>query len=187
MPSIKKLLQAAAGNAGGDPLYVEDVFSTYLYVGGNGSGTNQAVNVVNDVNLNEEGGLIWIKRRDVGNEHALIDTERGNAQWLNSNSTAAATSVTSIDSFNTDGFTVSSTGYGSTNNPDADYASWTFRKAEKFFDVVTYTGDGVTGRTVSHNLNSTPGCIIVKNTTTSGFNWMVLHSSVGATGNRIYT
>jgi hypothetical protein len=33
MPSIKKLLQAAAGNAG-ESLYVEDVFSTYLYVGG---------------------------------------------------------------------------------------------------------------------------------------------------------
>jgi hypothetical protein len=30
MPSIKKLLQAAAGNAG-ESLYVEDVFSTYLY------------------------------------------------------------------------------------------------------------------------------------------------------------
>jgi hypothetical protein len=24
-----------------------------------------------------------------------------------------------------------------------DYASWTFRKAEKFFDVVTYTGMGL--------------------------------------------
>jgi hypothetical protein len=33
MPSIKKLLQAAAGNAGGGALYVEDVFSTYLYTG----------------------------------------------------------------------------------------------------------------------------------------------------------
>ena len=180
MPSINKLLQAAAGNAGGDNLYVEDVFSTYLYVGGNGSGTNQAVNVVNDVNLNEEGGLIWIKRRDVGNEHALIDTERGNAQWLNSNSTAAATSVTSIDSFNTDGFTVSSTGYGSTNNPDADYASWTFRKAEKFFDVVTYTGDGVAGRTVAHNLGSVPGMVIVKSTN-ANVNWEVYHKSLGNT------
>ena len=31
--SSKKLLHAAAGNAGSDPLYVEDVFSTYLYAG----------------------------------------------------------------------------------------------------------------------------------------------------------
>ena len=36
----KKMLQAAAGNAGGDNLYVEDVFSTYLYTG---NGTAQAI------------------------------------------------------------------------------------------------------------------------------------------------
>ena len=33
MPSTKKLLQAAAGSAGEDKVYVEDVFSSYLYVG----------------------------------------------------------------------------------------------------------------------------------------------------------
>ena len=40
MPSNKKLLQAAAGNAGSDPLCVEDVFSTYLY---DGNGTSQVI------------------------------------------------------------------------------------------------------------------------------------------------
>jgi hypothetical protein len=39
MPSIKKLLQAAAGNAGGGNLYVEDVFSTYLYEGNSSTQT----------------------------------------------------------------------------------------------------------------------------------------------------
>jgi hypothetical protein len=31
MSKLAKALTAAAGNAGGDNLYVEDVFSTYLY------------------------------------------------------------------------------------------------------------------------------------------------------------
>ena len=43
-----------------------------------------------------------------------------------------------------------------------DYVSWTFRKAEKFFDVVTYTGNGVEGRVLNHSLNSTPKFIIIK-------------------------
>jgi hypothetical protein len=39
--------------------------------------------------------------------------------------------------------------------------------------VVTYTGTGV-NRTVSHNLGSVPGCIIVKRTDTTG-DWQVYH------------
>ena len=183
MSKLAKALTAAAGNAG-ESLYVEDVFSTYLYEGGNGSGTNQAVNVVNDVNLNEEGGLIWLKRRDVGNSHALIDTERGRTQWLNTDTTSAAISATGIDSFNTDGFTVSSTGYGETNNTSGTYASWTFRKAEKFFDVVTYTGNSTAGRTVAHNLGSVPAVIIVKETGGTG-QWSVYHKDLTSTAYHI--
>ena len=55
--------------------------------------------------------------------------------------------------------------------------AWTFRKAAKFFDVVTYTGTGV-ARTVSHSLGSTPGCIIVKCTTTGATNWRVYHNGL---------
>jgi hypothetical protein len=59
-----------------------------------------------------------------------------------------------------------------------DYASWTFRKAEKFFDIVTYTGDGVDNRQIPHNLGSVPGMIIVK-ATSSGDQWPVYHQSLG--------
>jgi hypothetical protein len=62
------------------------------------------------------------------------------------------------------------------NRNGANYASWTFRKAEKFFDVVTYTGTG-SARTVSHNLGSVPGCIMVKRTDTSA-DWQVFHRIV---------
>ena len=57
MPSNKKLLQAAAGNAG-ESLYVEDVFSTYLY---EGNGSTQSID--NGIDLDGEGGMVWTKWR----------------------------------------------------------------------------------------------------------------------------
>jgi hypothetical protein len=56
--------------------------------------------------------------------------------------------------------------------------SWTWRKAPKFFDIVTYTGDGVDNRTIAHNLGSVPGMIIVKATSTAD-QWPVYHRSLG--------
>jgi len=39
---------------------------------------------------------------------------------------------------------------------------WLFRRAPGFFDVVAYTGDGVAGRTVPHNLGVAPEMMIMK-------------------------
>ena len=170
MPSTKKLLQAAAGNAGGDPLYVEDVFSTYLW-----TGTGSSLAIANGIDLSGEGGLVWIKARNNARNHALYDTERG-ANLLASNTTAAQFGSPGM-SANSDGFTVVD---NSVNKVNETIASWTFRKAEKFFDVVTYTGNGTAGRTVAHNLGSVPAMMIVKCTTTPT-GWLVYHSILGAT------
>ena len=59
----------------------------------------------------------------------------------------------SVTAFNSTGLTLE---YCSTNTSGTDYASWTFRKAPKFFDVVTYDWEWAAGRTVSHNLGSSP-------------------------------
>jgi hypothetical protein len=61
-----------------------------------------------------------------------------------------------------------------------NYASWTFRKAEKFFDVVTYTGTGV-ARTIAHNLGSVPACMIIKKQCGSS-NWAVYHIGIATPG-----
>jgi len=174
MATKKKLLQAAAGSAGGAGLNVEDVFSTYLY---NGTATNVSHQIQNGIDLAGEGGLVWIKKRDsnISNtNHHLVDTERGD-YYLASNSTNAQASGSDINTFNSDGWTFdASTGLGTDYLAAQSYASWTFRKAPKFFDVVTYTGDGVGGRTVSHNLGSVPGMMIIKRTDT-GAAWYVYH------------
>jgi hypothetical protein len=168
MPSTKKLLQAAAGNAG-ESLYVEDVFSTYLYAG---NGSTQSI--TNDIDLDGEGGMVWIKNRSgAGYEHEVSDTERGvipTGRALNTNDNQA-NQPGDLTSFTSSGFGLSyNTANG--NASGQDYASWTFRKAEKFFDVVTYTGNGTATNNISHNLGDVPGFIVVKRTDNTG-NWCV--------------
>jgi hypothetical protein len=161
---------AAAGAAGGENLYIEDVFSTYLY-----TGTGSTQTITNGVDLSGEGGLVWIKPRPNTNNHRLHDTERGAGFVLASNLTQASESLgNGVTSFNSDGFTL---GTNSTyNGSGVTFASWTFRKAPKFFDIVTYTGDGTSSRVISHNLDSAPGCIIIKRTDSTS-DWFVFHRS----------
>jgi len=176
MANWKKLAQGAAGAAGaGGGLNVEDVFSTYLY-----KGTSANQSITNGIDLSTEGGLVWVKNRDNANDHVLVDTERGALNYLHSNqSYAEQDATTGINAFNTDGFDVDGIG-ALWNNSSYYYASWTWRKAPRFFDCVTYTGDGTSGRTVSHNLGSVPNCIFVKSTGRNE-SWSVYHSGTGNT------
>lgn len=171
MSKLAKALTAAAGNAG-ESLYVEDVFSTYLY-----TGTGATQTITNGIDLDGEGGLVWIKERSDTGQHHLYDTERGATKRIHSNSTAAeATQSDALTAFNSDGFTLG--GNSQVNDSGEDTCSWTFRKAEKFFDVVTYSGDGVEGRVLNHSLGATPKFIIIKATTASS-DWVCHHSSLG--------
>jgi hypothetical protein len=159
-----------AGNA--DPsAFIENLFSTYLYVG---NGTTQTI--TNGIDLAGKGGLVWIKSRSAATNHFLFDTVRGTTDELNSNTTDAEASLAnSLTAFNSNGFSIgSATGIGVNA---ATYASWTFRKQPKFFDVVTYTGDGSATRDISHSLGSVPGCIIIKRTDSTG-DWLVRHRSL---------
>ena len=168
----------SGGGSGGT--YVDDVFSTYLY---KGTDTSTSHHIQNGIDLAGEGGLVWVKKRDsnVSNtSHQLYDTERGaSAGFLSSDSTNQQ-GTGDLSSFDNDGFTWNAnTGLGS-DYLDSDFVSWTFRKAPNFFDVVTYTGDGVAGREIPHNLGCEPGMIIVKRTDDSS-NWYVQHRSTGPT------
>jgi hypothetical protein len=153
------------------------VFSTYLY-----TGTGAAQTITNGIDLDGEGGLVWIKSRSAATSNFLFDTNRGVTDEINSDSTGAEASLAnSLTAFNSDGFSISSaTGIGVNA---ATYASWTFRKAEKFFDVVTWTGSNDvntdTGKgIIPHNLGSAPGCVIIKNTSDGTANWIVYHRSL---------
>jgi hypothetical protein len=125
-----------------------------------------------------QGGLVWTKNRSATAHHRLFDTERGVNESLATNITnAEVTLANSVTAFNSNGFSLGSSPVSNTSGND--YISWTFRKAPKFFDVVTYTGTG-SARTVSHNLGSVPGCIIIKCTSLGSTSWFVYHKGAGA-------
>lgn len=156
--------------------YIEEVFSTYLYTG---NGATQSIN--NGIDLSTKGGLVWVKVRDDTYSHALVNTIQGGTGQVSSDSTAAqAGAANDWDSFTTTGFNVKAPNFDYLYNQNTrKYVSWSFRKQPKFFDVVTYTGNGA-NRTIAHNLGSVPGCIIIKRTNTTGA-WAVYHRSLANT------
>ena len=188
----RKVGMGIAGQPTGPGPDVAEVFSVHTYTSNNadqGSGATQTIN--NGIDLAGEGGLVWIKNRNNSRSHVLIDTERGAANSLSSNSNAVSrTDYTGTNgsgagaSFNSNGFTVGDRNEVNASNGSstpAKYVSWTFRKKKKFFDVVTYTGNGVAGREIAHGLDGPVGMMIVKDIDTSTSSWATYHKSLGAT------
>ena len=64
------LRRAALGGA--PAVYIEDVFSTWLYTG---NGTTQTI--TNGIDLAGKGGLVWLKGRSAVSDNNLFDTLRG--------------------------------------------------------------------------------------------------------------
>ena len=160
-----------AGTWPSPPIFIEDLFSTYLY-----TGTGAALTITNGIDLSTNGGLVWQKSRSAAGQNFIFDTARGALQYLSSNSTGASANYgQSLTAFNTNGFNL---GFNLSNSGETD-VTWTFRKQPKFFDIVTYTGDS-TIRAISHNLGSVPGCIIVKRLNFAN-NWAVYHRATSAT------
>ena len=181
MATKKKMLMSAAGAAGGAGLDIDEVFSTYLY---EGSGYPQTI--TNNIDLSGEGGMTWIKSRSNGAlDHVVVDTVRGADNSLKPNLKDAneGSGFYSITAFNNNGFTLDSAdgSGGNVNNNGDDFVSWSFRKAPKFFDVVTWDGNNTAGREIAHNLGTTVGTIIVKCTSNSSTAWTIYHRSLGST------
>lgn len=159
-------------------LYVEDVFSTYLYTG---NGSTQTIN--NGVDLAGKGGLVWIKDRVNAYGHRLFNTTTGLSQYLRSNSTGGLAT-------DTNALTALSSGFSATSNNAADaitsnlspFVSWTFRKAPKFFDVVTVSHTNGTPTNISLSTLDTLGQVVAKITSTTG-DWILWHRSLAAGNN----
>jgi hypothetical protein len=162
--------------------YIESVFSTYLY-----TGTGGAQTITNGIDLSGKGGLVWTKARNTGagltrEQHWLFDSARitagGNPYYLNSNNTDAQGDLGGS------GISFTSTGFSILDNylssPLLNYVSWTFREQAKFFDVVTWTGNGTAGRQIPHNLGSAPGFVVVKRTSNVN-NWICWHRALTST------
>ena len=164
-------------------LDVESVFSTDLYTG---NGSTRTIN--NGIDLDGEGGLVWIKARTTAFSSVLFDTNRGFGNYILSDQPLKENFAGDLGwtggTFNTNGFTLPNDSNGSING-SYDYVSWTFRNASTFFDSLTYnsssgnvTNFGSAGATVDHSLGSVPDLIIAKCIDTSSTNWRVYHSGL---------
>jgi hypothetical protein len=166
------------GAAGGAPV-VSQVFAAVRYTGSSGSQT-----VTTGINLSSLGGLVWLKNRDFSASHVLQDTIRGTAAsaQLATNSTAAEAALSPqnlrVTSFGTTGFDLNGSASSTANDPvnssgGSFHMSWSFARAARFFDVVTYTGNG-SSLDVSHSLGVTPGMVIIKRRNATSA-WVVGH------------
>ena len=172
MDPLTRLVYSTTG--GTKKTYLDEVFDTYLYRGDGNAG----LTITTGIDLSGEGGMTWIKNRSTsGRQHVINDTVRGAGNNLFTDSNAVnQVDTNKLSSFSSTGFTVGGDSYVNTSGDD--YASWNFRKAKGFFDVVTYTGDGASSKTISHSLGSIPGAILIKRTDALG-SWVVYHKDLG--------
>ena len=165
----RKLLSTSPSGGATD---VADVFSTDVY-DGNGS----TLDITNDIDLAGNGGMVWVKSRNHAYNHTIWSSETtGN---LVTHATDAINNAGNQPTFNSDGFTFPSSAaqWVTLNQSSKTYVAWTFRKKEKFFDVVTFTANGSSNQTISHNLGSVPAMIITKKTNGTN-NWYTYHTGL---------
>ena len=154
--------------------------------------------------------MVWIKDRTAANNWGCYDSSRGVQKWLTLNENYSQNGVTditatstSLASFTSDGFTVSTMSAqpinntngnqfltymwkangGSTSSNDASATSVgtidSIYQANTTagFSIVTYTGTGSAG-TLKHGLSVKPKCIIVKRVNAAE-GWEVYHGDDG--------
>jgi len=165
-----------------------DYFNTNLYVG---NGTD--AHAITGVGFQPD--FVWLKNRDGANAHQAFDSVRGATETLFVNETSAeATYSNTLQSFDTDGFTVGTSSGANLNannfvswnwlasnttasNTDGSITSTVSANTTSGFSIVSYTGTGANA-TVGHGLGSAPTMIIVKNINSTN-DWNIGHPAIG--------
>jgi hypothetical protein len=176
-----------------------DYFSTNLYTGNGSNGYSIS-------GVGHQPDFVWIKSRSAGStEHHLMDVLQGwgtgssDTPNISSNSTSAAynRNIFSSNNVNADGFELND--YSDTNTNSQTHVAWSWKgggagsantdgsinstvsaNTTSGFSIVKYTGTGANA-TVGHGLGVAPKMILVKKTSGSADDWLVYHSSIGAT------
>jgi hypothetical protein len=166
-----------------EPTSGTEVFAPVVY-----TGTNADNRLINTGILTD---MVMIKERnDTVDGMVTGDRLRGNPYLLTGTDAAENTDADSLMTPTSGGgnaFTAMNgvgVGNDTTSKVNADttannHVAWAFRRAPGFFDVVAYTGDGVAGRTVPHNLGVAPELIVHKCRNSSSFNWYVYSANLG--------
>jgi hypothetical protein len=158
---------------------------------------NGSTQTISGLNFSPDFG--WFKRRGPSAaSHFLFDQVRGAGKFLVSNTTAAEgnDSVNTLQSFDSTGYTMGST--GAMNESGSTYVVWSWdagsstvtntagsitsqvrANASAGFSVVTFTSSSSVS-TVGHGLGVAPYLIITKNRSVSN-TWWTYHNAIGNT------
>jgi len=163
-------------------LAVEDVFKVWRFTGLNNLDYPQTLGI----DLAGKGGMVMLRNLTDTAQNSygtmVFDTERGVNKLLRaSNGDAEMTISSSLSAFSSTGFTVNvSNLMTSGTGENHRYSATVFRKAPKFFDVVTYVGNG-TGNSIAHSLEQVPGMVWIKNRDSNTNEWVAWHKGIHAT------
>ena len=169
------------------PFVNNENFAAVTYTGGS---------VPYSVQVGFKPDLIWVKSRTNPYNHGLFDTLRPNGRYLKTNTTDAQSpsNDTAFHTLTDTGFTWTETsgGYNSTG----DYVAWCWKAGgtpvsnengtitsqvsanrRGGFSIFTWTGNGSSGETIGHGLDSAPEMLIIKNTSISQA-WYIWHSGL---------
>ena len=164
--------------AGDQELAVEDVFKVWRFTGLNNQPYPQ---YVGNIDLQNKGGMVIVKNLDNTSSKGtmIFDTERGANKLLRCDTNNAESTISnSVYDFTSFGFTINVTNLMDSGTGDGDrYSAYIFRKAPKFFDVVTYQGNGGTN-SITHALEQKPGMVWIKNLDNSNTDWVVWHKGI---------
>jgi len=151
--------------------------------------------------------FVWTKSRNNAYPHFLYDSNRGVYKYLTSNNqNAEATDTLTLESFNSNGFTLGAddnsnysgsssvawqwqAGKGTnSSNTNGSITSTVSVSTTAGFSVVTYTGTG-SAATVGHGLGVTPSMIIAKSRNNAGTDsgiWVIYHIGLTSASYFVY-
>ena len=153
------------------------------------TGTGATLSVTNTAGFQPD--FVWCKIRSPNAyDHRLMNSVSGVNLALVSDNTNAEASYSGVTSFNSNGFTLGSSGSGINEN-GSTFVGWQWKaggtavsntsgtitssvsaNTTSGFSIVTYTGTGANA-TVGHGLGVTPKMVIVKGRSVSGYSWTI--------------
>lgn len=150
----------------------------------------------NVTGLGFQPDLVWAKNL-ASQSHRLADSVRGANSLLFSDNTDAEDTTGAI-SFDSDGFSWTSTDGSNANDNTATYVAWCWKaggsassnaegsttanvsaNTKGGFSIISYTGTG-SAATLGHGLEAAPEFVIVKRRSGAAQRWVVYHKSIGA-------
>lgn len=175
------LIYLAVRKSNKKPLTAASVFQPIVYTGTNVDNRLISTGIKTD--------LILIRERNDTSPSGMVVGSRPNGNsYLNTGSTAANNTdadslITPTSGYGTAFSSMIGVGVGNdgTSKVNLDttasnHIALAFKQAAGFFDIVSYTGDGVVNRNLSHNLGVKPELAIIKSTSTASTSWYVSHT-----------